>query len=155
MKLADEKSLALKTAAKLLIARCGGLEAAASACRVSVSNLSEYGSRNHPERHMPVDVALQLEEVAGEPIVTGALARMQGHSCVRPDGEAVGVLSEAVAAAARHAGEVTARFVEASADSRIDHRERADLLRHVHDLRVATEAMAAALVAPAGLKVVA
>ncbi len=75
---AIEDRNALKTAFKQVVVMLGGLEAAASCTRVAKSQLSEYGSVQADERHAPIDVVLDLERIAGEPLITAALARAQG-----------------------------------------------------------------------------
>lgn len=152
MRLAEDKMLALKTATKLLIHAVGGLEAAASACRVSVSVLSEYQSRNHPERMMPVDVALQLEAVAGEAVVTGAMARLQGLSLGRPAEGEVPAIGRAVALVARQAGAAAATFLDAHSDGHLDAGERAELRRLVETVRDSADAALAGLAAPQPLQ---
>jgi hypothetical protein len=155
MKLADDKVAALKTATHALLGRLGGLAAAATVCRVSVPVLSEYQSLNHRERIMPLDVALQLETVAGEPIVSGAVARMQGWTLVRPEAGVVPEIGRSVAALSRHAGETGARFLEANADGVLDAGETAELRRQIEAVRDSAEAALARLGAAPGLKVVA
>lgn len=154
MKLSEDKMLALKTATKLLIGRVGGLEAAASVCRVSVPVLSEYGSRNHAERMMPIDVALQLEECAGEPIVTGAMARLQGLAVARPEAVQVPAIGASVGAAVAQAGALASELLSAQADGRLDEGERASLLARAESVRNAAEATMASL-APVTLRAVA
>lgn len=145
---------ALKTFTRQLIHAVGGLDAAASCCRVGRSSLSTY--QDHAsDQFMPVDVVLALEQVAGQPILTGAMARLQGFSLALPEAAAPDV-ALAVAAVARHAGEASARFLEANADGRIDHQERGELLRAAEQLSQSADAMKAAVAATVpALKVVA
>lgn len=154
MKASDAQIAAIKTATHLLIDRVGGLAAAASACNKSVSRLSEFQSRNHPDAIMPLDTALMLEMVAGEPIMTAVLARMQGFSVARPDATNTPEIGRAVALAARSAGAATAAFMEAQADGHIDAGEAAELRRHFETVRDSADAALAGLAAPA-LRVVA
>lgn len=143
MKASDAQIAAIKTATHLLIDRVGGLAAAASACNKSVSRLSELQSRNHPDAIMPLDTVLMLEVVAGEPILTGAIARLQGLTLARPDAAAAPEIGRAFA------GVATAAYVEAQTDGRIDASERADLARHFQTVRDAADAALAGLTAPA------
>lgn len=154
MKLADDRIAALKTAIHALIHAVGGLAAAASVCRVSVPVLSEYQSRNHPERMMPIDVALQLELVAGAPLVTGALARLQGFSVARPEGAAQPCVGRAIAMVSRHAGAAAAAFMEASADGAINATEASEMSRLLEATREHIDDALAGLAAPT-LRVVA
>lgn len=61
-----------------LVGRIGGLEAAASFCRVGKSTLARYASivQADAECFAPVDVVRDLEALAGEPIVTATLCGM-------------------------------------------------------------------------------
>jgi len=155
MKLASDKVAALKTATKLLITELGGLAAAASACRVSVPVLSEYTSVNHPDRTMPIDVVLQLEAVLGVPVVTAALARLNGRSLAEPAVGAIPCVGRAVAAVTRHAGAAAAAFMEAAADGQIDRTEAADMTRLLEAVREHAGEALAALSAQPALRVVA
>jgi hypothetical protein len=71
----------VKTAWKLLVGHIGGVAAVASCTRATPSMASDYGNI-HSERFVPVDVLLDAEFVAGEPLVTAALARAQGYDLV-------------------------------------------------------------------------
>lgn len=145
---------ALKTYTRQLIHAVGGLDAAASCCRVGRSSLGNYQDHDS-DQFMPMDVALALEQVAGKPILTGAMARMQGYTLTRPDADTAQDIGRSVAAVARHAGEASARFMEAASDGKIDNRERSDLRRHADELANAASAMQAALAEVTPLKVVA
>lgn len=61
-----------------LVGRIGGLEAAASFCRVGKSTLARYASivQADAECFAPIDVVRDLEALAGEPIVTATLCAM-------------------------------------------------------------------------------
>lgn len=61
-----------------LVGRIGGLEAAASFCRVGKSTLARYASVVHADAECfaPIDVVRDLEALAGEPIVTTTLCAM-------------------------------------------------------------------------------
>lgn len=71
----------VKTAWKLLVGRLGGVEAVTSCTRAARSLASDYGNV-HSDRYVPVDVLLDAETVAGEPLVTAALARAQGYELI-------------------------------------------------------------------------
>lgn len=125
---------ALKTYTRQLIAAVGGLDAAASCCRVGRSSLSGY--QDHAsEQCMPIDVVLALEAVAGRPIVTAAMASLQGYSLARPDAGSIPCVGRAVAAVTRQAGAAAAAFMEASEDGRIDASEAAEMRRLLEAVR--------------------
>jgi hypothetical protein len=143
--LQGEHLAALKTATRVLISQVGGLVAAASVCRLEVARLSECQSVNHPGSLLPIDVVLQLEAVAEAPVVTGALARLQGLSVGAADGAAAVDIGRSVATASRNAGAAAATFLEAMADGRMDSHERVALRVHFEALRDAANASLAAL----------
>jgi hypothetical protein len=155
MKLSDDKIAAIKTATWRLIDEVGGLEAAASVCRVSVPVLSEYQSRNKPDRIIPVDVVVALERVAGKAIVTEALARMAGLALTNPDASAAPRLDVTMAAIAGGAGQLTADYVAARADGVLDAAERAALVERAAAVHRATGEFVAGLSEGAALRVVA
>ncbi len=136
---------ALKTAARVLIQRLGGIDAAATCTRVGRSNLAEYGSLHHPDRHMPVDVVADLEMIAGEPLVTAALARAAGFTLVPLALPAGGDAVLHLQRVARQSGTVLSSAVAALSDGTIDADEREALLAQLDDLRAAVGAAMAAL----------
>lgn len=87
MMLERDRMLALKTAVHRLIGECGGLEASASVCRVSMSVLSEYQSRNHPERMMPAGGCVMG---GGERRLDGAMTSGGGGFSLPVGGDAGG-----------------------------------------------------------------
>lgn len=83
--------------ARTLIDRCGGLDEAASACRLNVSRLSEF-QRNGTGAFAPADVIADLEAYCGEAIYSGAMAACRPTAPVVSD--ALTETHEAVQAAA-------------------------------------------------------
>lgn len=65
----------LKLATRKLLGRFKNLEDAAKHCRVKPTNLSQYQSFDH-SAFMPVDVAMELERVVGEPVLTRELTAL-------------------------------------------------------------------------------
>jgi hypothetical protein len=136
---------ALKTATRALVARLGGLEAAASVCRLQVSRLAECQSLNHPGALLPIDVVVQLEAVAEEPVVSRVLLGALGLGVAVP-GEAVGAsIGQAVAAMTRGAGDAAAEFMEARADGVVDVAEETRLRERFTAVRDGADAALAAL----------
>ncbi|MBY8826092.1 hypothetical protein [Sphingomonas colocasiae] len=76
------EQIKLKDVTHDMIKGCGGLEAAASLCRVGKSVLAEYASEDHPDRFVPIDVVADLEPKAknrpGWPHVTRRLCEVMG-----------------------------------------------------------------------------
>ncbi|QKV18740.1 hypothetical protein [Oricola thermophila] len=79
----EHQRAALKAAVRHAIRRCGGGATAQDATRVNAAALSKYGSGDWPDNHVPVDVALDLDLDAGEPVILSALAREQGYDLRR------------------------------------------------------------------------
>ena len=131
--------------ARQLIEACGGLEEAASACRVGKSALSSYQSP-HEDQFMPADVLDALEVYAGRgPIYSGAISDRRvvvaGASNI---GEAACNLSEMVL-------EAQAVVRRSIADGRVSPREldaihaaEADCERALDQLKAARRAIEAA-----------
>lgn len=141
---------ALKTAVGVLIKELGGLDAAASCVRVGPTNLSEYQSRNRADRHIPVDVVLDLEAIAQKPIVTAALARALGYRLVRIEAPASADVVAPVMRVSRDAGELAAQLMAALADQTIDATESDALMAVAQRVRGAIDDFTAALHARPG-----
>lgn len=71
----------LKRDCRALVEACGGVEAAALACRAGKSQLSDYGNSN-VAAFMPIDVVEDLEAIA-EPIVTRGIVERGGYEIDR------------------------------------------------------------------------
>ena len=148
--------LRIKAAIRALIdAAGGGLAAAGLGLRVGKSNLSDYGSIHRLEIFMPADVIADLEASVEEPIVTRALARLQGYELYKlPESKAgedwVGMLGES----AKDTGNVIARLGAAlSDDGKVTAHEvrESDLVPLIDEaLRELVRLRVAALAAPEG-----
>jgi hypothetical protein len=117
----------LATATKRLIAELGGLEAAASVTRVRPPQLSDYGSP-HVAQYMPADVIADLETVAGRPLLTEALARLQGYALLPLSPRGPDDLALHLARIGQGVGVLFGRVSEALLDGTIDAGERQDIL---------------------------
>lgn len=136
----------LKTAVRALLHACGGEARAAERCRVSKSTLSEYGNPGHPDRHMPVDVALDLERACGAMPVTEHMARAHGAVLLKlaaGDGSAPWLTY--LTKIGKEASDVFNRASEFLVDSDIDEAEAPHLLRELDELLAASAAMRAAV----------
>jgi hypothetical protein len=122
----------LKTAVKRLIVMLGGLDAAATSTRVQRSNLSEYGAVQLADRHMPIDVVLDLERLAGEPLITEALARAQGFALM-PLSVGEGDIADALARVSVDAGKTLADAMQAIRDG-MPESERLQLVTDLTEL---------------------
>lgn len=145
----EEQRRALKTAFRVLVARCGGLEAAAAATRVSKTCLAASYDGNAQDRWPAIDVIADLETAAGEPVVTKMLAAMHGYALVHVEPSA-GSEVRAIAAVGERSAEIFAAFSNATADGVLTIEERAVLHRKMLDLvAVATDAASKLGKAPA------
>lgn len=142
--MSDEiKRNAVKTAWKLIVQRLGGVDAAAAACGISRSLISNYGNRNG-EYYPPAQTIITAESMAGEPLVTAALARAQGWELVCVDApRGRGVLAALSAEMSKNIGAFFATMSHALTHPKLTDKERADLLRELDDIsRVTAEAKA-------------
>ena len=137
----------VKSAVRALLHAVGGEAKAAAACRVSKSTLSEYGNPRYDERHMPLDVVLALEKVAGEMPVTEHLAAEHDALLLQlPSVEATGGWMDHLTSIGKEAGDVFHRAGEYLADDgEIDAQEAPVLLKEVDELLAAVAAMRAAV----------
>jgi hypothetical protein len=81
-----EEVRSLKKATEAAYALGGGVSVITLRSRASVSQLSKYASTNEEngETLAPSDVVLEIDRAAGSPVITAALARLQGFKLV-PD----------------------------------------------------------------------
>ncbi|BAP94517.1 hypothetical protein [Aurantimonas phage AmM-1] len=147
----DEIRRHLKLATKSALYAAGGAAGivAQKMTRVGEAALSFYASLgdDHCHRSVPLDVALDLDFVAGEPIHARALANAQGYRLVpmfeeKPSGQFA--LAD-VARIAHDYGEVQACCFEALEDGAIDVAERLAILERLSDLDRCTAQMRAKL----------
>lgn len=134
-----EADRALKALTRVLLTRCGGLDASAACVRVGRSQLANYTDMAS-DQFAPIDVIVALEEVAGEPIVTGEMARRAKHILVPLPSEGEGQLAQDMA---QEVGETFAAYGAAMAnDGQVDAVEAARVERELADLvRVASRAL--------------
>lgn len=149
-RLPEDHRLALKSATRVVLGAHGKGSAAAAACRLNESSLSDCasGADAHAERFLPVDVALQLEITGQSRAITAALAHAHGCALVpvapRPAGEAVADLERL---GTEIGGYVTAQ-VRAMSDGVLTEAERASLARSLGQLAEAARNAAASLLGP-------
>ncbi|KQT70578.1 MULTISPECIES: hypothetical protein [unclassified Aureimonas] len=77
--------LAIKAAVRRALTLAGGGESVQHATRVNGASLSRYASANpdHELNHAPIDVVLDLDLEAGQPVILAAFADAQGYDIVR------------------------------------------------------------------------
>ena len=82
----DAERRHLKAITRQAVQSVGGADAFVPATRIEAAALSKYGGNAYPDAFMPADVMLELDRLAGAPLIVGALAGMLGYRLV-PAGE--------------------------------------------------------------------
>jgi hypothetical protein len=135
----EEAYGSLKRAVEVAYSLAGGVSLFAMVTRVKVPALSKYASpgEEHEETFMPIDVALDLDFAAKQPVVLTMMADLQGYDLVPKgegihsprkvtDGDAIDLMSEAM--------DVVRALQTARADGRIDHADRKRVLSEIAQL---------------------
>jgi len=135
MQLAPHVYAATKTAWKLLVSHLGGGEAVAACTRATRSMVSDYGNV-HSERFVPVDVLLDAETVAGEPLVTAALARAQGYELIPVTPTSETDLAIKMARLGSDVSDLFAQIAAHLAGAALSPAQRAKALADLADLRL-------------------
>lgn len=128
--------LALKAAVRRACECAGGVTYLAERTRAASSLLSRYGSPSET-MHMPVDMAIDADRLAGEPIILRAYAKALGFEIVPAESAEPGAehMARHLGDVAKASGALVAEIGDAVADGKIDHHER----RRIHE---AAEALA-------------
>ncbi len=101
---------------------------AAAHCRVGAKQLSAYANPETLDRHMPVDVVLDLEGTARDPVVTRCLAAQQGYVLFRlPAVRACRIWDRHHRRIVKEGSIVFTRLTEVLEDGRISKQEAAAL----------------------------
>lgn len=135
---------AIKTATKKAIQHLGGIDAAATISRVGRSQLSDYGNRNSPQV-VPVDVALDLDTSAQEPLILAAMAHAEGFRLVPVKISGTGHIPKELAKFSKFSSEVLQEGIESLEDGRVDVAEARAVLEHVQPARQAMDRLESAL----------
>lgn len=135
----SEQRQALKIATKIVVNLCAGPKQAAKLTAVDETTLSLNAAIHDENRFMRIDVALDLDHAAGDPVITRALAAAQGFSLVRDEIEAeTARLSLAdYGRLQRQAFEAQAVVFESLEDGAISPSEKRAILRELAELRQA------------------
>ena len=124
----------LKTAWKSLVLRLGGVDAVAACTRAVRSRVTEYGAV-HSDRFAPIDIILDAETVAGEPLITSALARAQGYELIAIDVKGEGELARIQARVGRDVAAFFASAADAMLSGSVTDRARSELIAELDALR--------------------
>lgn len=120
----------LKAAQKDLIERCGGIERAAEKSSSSKSQVGRWNNPGDPDI-MPLPAVLILQAECGMPLVTGAMAELNGRRLADPDSvaAATGNILARHADACRQAADLMAAGAAAFSDGKLTPTEAAEMDR--------------------------
>jgi hypothetical protein len=146
VKALSDAQYALKAAVRRAVKMAGGCNAATDTVRVDAPRLSRYGNVQAPE-FAPIDVCVELDRAAGDPVILRAWADLMGLDLLPRDQRntnAVADVTRLAGGIALEAGELISTTIKASADRVLTPNEgraideaAADLQEKVVDLRVA------------------
>lgn len=135
----------VKAATRVVMASHGKGSAAAASCRLNEGSLSDCASAHHPDRTLPLDVALQLELMGASTAISAAMARAHGCILVPVEVRGGGDVAAELAALGREVGDVFAAAARALADGVISEAERGDLVRELGEMMSVGQRALAAL----------
>lgn len=128
---------AIKTATQKAIEEAGGVDAVASAVRVGRSQISDYQNKHSPSV-VPVDVALDLDRYAGEPLLLAEFAKQSGYA-ITPFTFGEGDIAAVMQRFIRRSGSTSETTVRILADGIVTLEEANDLLKDLLDVRHVNE----------------
>lgn len=126
---------ALKMATKHALTRAGGGNLSPFT-RKSPAQLYRYGSNSAPDREVfaPVDIALEMDRAAEEPIITAHMASALGYRLAAVDEAGQGEsLNGLVSRFIQEAGDVSSAVLDAQADGIISPSEHANILKEIRE----------------------
>jgi hypothetical protein len=135
----DKQRLGLKMAVRRVIAICGDAKDVAQLTAVNASMLSLYCAPHEEDRHARIDVALDLDLAAGEPVIARALAAAQGYELVRTSAvEGAGKIELGdLGRLRRESFEAEETMLASVAESQLTAAKRRKILKELADLRQA------------------
>ncbi len=156
--MATARILRIKAAQNQLIALCGGLDDCVEIGSFGRSTVGRWSDLGDPTL-MPLNAVITLEAHCGQPIVTAALAEINGRRLAAPDGEAASQINVMAhhAEAIVQAGELMAAGAAAFADGKVTPNEATAMDRAAGQLELALSQYRKALAAirsEGGLKIV-
>lgn len=125
----------IKSAIDEQIKALNGVEAAAALVGMGKSQLAAY---RHPDRgeRVPLVVAMQLDEVAGKPVVLERAAALLGYRLVRIDqDESDADIAASLGVLAMRAGQLISEGIEAGKDRVYTRTERRQLGQRVAEIQ--------------------
>ncbi len=141
----DHDRQRLKAATERSLKRAGGGSAVAEQTRVETAQLSKYKAQQEDLAFMPIDVAVDCDMLAGNPIILSAMAATLGYS-VSPLGAApVRYAPELVGALIREVGEASAAILDAMSDGKQTDAERTKIAKEIDEAAMALWKLRASL----------
>lgn len=141
----DKQRRSLKMAFARLIDLIGPGNVVATLTRVNAPMLSLYSAPHEVDRQAAIDVVLDLELAAGEPVVTRTLAAFQGYELVKtgptPAGAVLPVDIADLEWLHREAAQAVSAVMTGLADHLLTPGERERILKELGDLRTAISAI--------------
>lgn len=114
--LSDDQRNTLKSFVRAAVKASGGQENARNVTgRVTrAASFSDYGNAAHFNRHMPIDIAVEVDMFNGDPSITRAMAELQGFALIpMPGGKLKGSVLGSLARAVKEAAESISVLSEA------------------------------------------
>lgn len=123
----------LKASTRAAIIAAGKAKQLAACSRVSEPQISRYIGGDYPD-FIPVDVMLDCEMLAGQPVITSALADMQGFRLVPiAGGDEAGLTLDHVLDIVKAAGELLRAYRDGHSDGHLDEAERREITNCFHE----------------------
>jgi hypothetical protein len=127
--------LALKAATRRATAEGGTLAEVAKHTRTHASQLSKYGNPNEQD-FAPIDVAMDLDALAGDDRILRAWAEMRGYELVKDEkGVAVESMAQHVGSVGRESGELISEMCGAIADGKVTPNEATRIQNAAEDVK--------------------
>lgn len=139
----EKQRAALKMALRVVVDMCGGGTAASTATRVNATMITQYAALHEKDRHAGIDVALDLDLAAGEPVIARELASLQGYDLVRtrfPNAHGELCLED-LSRLIREASDAQTVLVSALEDRVISQNEKLKIKSSINDLRAVLTAI--------------
>ena len=122
----------------------GGLRTLAAMTRLSAAQLSRFGDLDS-DQSIPLDVALDLDSLAGQPVITAALADRLGYELV-PLARAMvenATIAQHLSTLARESGDALSTIAAALSDDHLSINELVQIERECGDLKAAVQSLRA------------
>jgi hypothetical protein len=128
--------LALKAATRRATAEAGTLADVAKRTRLDASRLSKCGNPNEHE-FLPIDVAMDLDALAGDDRILRAWAELRGYDLHRHEINNVAVegMARHIGAVGKESGELISEMCEAVADGKVTPAEALRIEEAAEDVR--------------------